>query len=432
MPKLAPESYYGRVAAFHKGRRRASRGGIGPVRILLCLAAGAAFALAIAMMILFEGGKPPSKASGPAPAGPTTTAWPYGLPEYQVAVPEGYEGLLPESPDGESPQAGVEDAAVIPGSGTAGARSGAAPGAASGAVPGSAPRPAALRPVAPPPKKEPAGTKSAAKIPAISPETAAARREAKADTYIARTMRQRGAGQAGPPPALIFVIDDVGYNLEQLGEFLALPFPLTVAVLPRLDKSAEAARLASAAGKEVILHQPMEALGGEDPGPGAIRLGMSGGKIAETTRANLEEMPQVSGINNHMGSAVTRSEDALEPVLELAKSRGIYYLDSLTAPDTATAVLCRQYSMPYWERDVFLDNSGDRQSILNALEEGKKIARSRGASVMIGHVWSAELAQTLMDIYPRLVQEGYTLSTISRFMMMQASTGENADVRPGN
>jgi polysaccharide deacetylase 2 family uncharacterized protein YibQ len=131
-----------------------------------------------------------------------------------------------------------------------------------------------------------------------------------------------------------------------------------------------------------------------------------------------------------MGSAVTRDEALMAATLELVKKRGIYYLDSLTAPGTATAALCLELAIPYWERDVFLDNSGDKQSVLRALEEGKKVASTRGAAVLIGHVWSAELAQTLMDIYPQLVEEGYSLSTISKYMIRSA-TGDD-DARPGD
>ena len=234
----------------------------------------------------------------------------------------------------------------------------------------------------------------------------------------------------GTKPTLIIVIDDVGYNMQELKAFLALPFPLTLAVLPGVDHSAEAAELAAKAGKEVILHQPMQALGGNNPGPGAILLGMSPEEAVEVLEKNLTSLPQVSGVNNHMGSAVTRNEDLMRAVLGLVKSRGIYYLDSLTAPGTATAALCRELNIPYWERDVFLDNTGDKQSILRALEEGKKAASSRGASVLIGHIWSSELAQTLMDIYPQLVEEGYSLSTISRYMI-QSALGDD-DARPGN
>ena len=44
-------------------------------------------------------------------------------------------------------------------------------------------------------------------------------------------------------------------------------------------------------------------------------------------------------------------------------------------------------------------------------------SEKRGYAIMIGHVWSAELAQTLSDLYPQLVDQGFSLSTISRIMM---------------
>ncbi|MCX7027588.1 MAG: divergent polysaccharide deacetylase family protein [Spirochaetes bacterium] len=296
----------------------------------------------------------------------TTTEWPYGQPEYVVEIPKGYEDLLPAKP-GPAADGDQKDRQV---------------------------------------------------------ETPAPARPSK--TFIATAVKTEGKFS----PTLIIVIDDVGYNLGQLKPFLDLPFPLTVAVLPGIDHSAESARLAADAGKEVILHQPMEALGGQNPGPGTITLGMDGKEAATVLASNLDSLPQAKGVNNHMGSAVTREKSLMSAILDLVKERGIYYLDSLTAPGTATAGLCAELSIPFWERDVFLDNSGDRQSILHSLDEGKKLASSRGASVLIGHVWSSELAQTLMDIYPRLIEEGYSLSTISKFMLRSAA--EDGDARPGN
>ncbi|MCE1197017.1 divergent polysaccharide deacetylase family protein [bacterium] len=306
-----------------------------------------------------------------------TTLWPYGQPEYSIEVPEGYEQLLPERAQETKPIG----------------------------------RPA---PAEPTPGAKPAQPKSAAEKDDL--------------TYIASVKDRMAA--AGAKPALIIVIDDAGYSLTQLKPFLALPFPITIAVLPQVEHSAEAASLAADAGKEVVLHQPMQALGGNNPGPGAIRLGMPREEVASTLAKNLDGLPQAIGVNNHMGSAATRDQPIMAAVLELVKKRGIYYLDSLTAPGTATAALCRELSIPYWERDVFLDNSGDRQSIIGALEEGKKVASARGASVLIGHVWSAELAQTLADVYPSLIAEGYSLSTISKYMMQSAAGDANA--RPGD
>lgn len=322
----------------------------------------------------------PNRSSVPIAASttlPQTTIWPYGQPEYSIEVPEGYEDLLPGS------------------------------------------QPETLAP------QRPSDSNSGARQ---QKQTSAETPGEKAEPYI-RSVRKT-AEEKGLKPTLILVIDDVGYNLEQLKPFLHLPFPVSLAILPQVDHSAEAARQAAEAGKEVLLHQPMQALGGNNPGPGAILLGMRPAEAEALLEKNLNSIPEAVGVNNHMGSAVTRDQALMGGVLELVKKRGIYYLDSLTAPGTATAALCRTLSIPYWERDVFLDNTGDKQSILRALEEGKKIASTRGAAVLIGHVWSAELAQTLMDIYPQLVEEGYSLSTISKYMI-ESAVGDN-DARSGN
>jgi polysaccharide deacetylase 2 family uncharacterized protein YibQ len=215
----------------------------------------------------------------------------------------------------------------------------------------------------------------------------------------------------------------VGNNLSQLKPFLDLPFPLTFAVLPDLPYSAKAAELIRAAGKELILHQPMEAVGGQNPGPGAIFLRTSPAEARAIVARNLDSLPGVVGMNNHEGSAVTQDAELMDAVMGVAKSRGIYYLDSLTIADTATPTVAGREKMRYWERDVFLDNSPDRVSIVHYVDVGKKKAEKSGAAVMIGHVWSAELAQTLFELYPQLVEEGFSLSTISKVMMEEVDAG---------
>lgn len=228
---------------------------------------------------------------------------------------------------------------------------------------------------------------------------------------------------AGKPRSrkLIFVIDDAGYSLKQLKAFLDLPFPVSIAVLPGLPNSVKAAQAVRAAGKELLLHQPMQAVGGQNPGPGALTLGMSEEEIVATVEANLESVPGAVGINNHMGSAASADLGLMETVAAVAKKHGIYYLDSRTTSETAIPIAAIREGIRYWERDVFLDNAPDRASITRAVEDGKKRADKDRPAVMIGHVWSAELAQTLTDIYPHLIAEGFSLSTISRYMIQEAS-----------
>ena len=216
---------------------------------------------------------------------------------------------------------------------------------------------------------------------------------------------------------LVFIFDDAGHNLWQLEPFLALPFPITIAVLPGLPYTRKAAAMTVAAGKELILHQPMEAIGGANPGPGALYLDMPDHDIRLSLRENLAQLPGALGINNHMGSKATADERIMAIVLDEARQAGVYFVDSLTIAESVVHSTASLMNLRTWERTVFLDNTPDRTSIMKYVSEGTKIAEKRGYAIMIGHVWSADLAQTLSDLYPQLVEQGFSLSTISRIMM---------------
>lgn len=205
----------------------------------------------------------------------------------------------------------------------------------------------------------------------------------------------------------------MGYNPGQLGSLLATGVRLTYAVLPGLPRSAECARMVRAAGMELIVHMPMEPLGGEDPGPLALRRGMGRGEILRNLEAALASVPGATGMNNHMGSAATADPAIMYVVMEFCRSRGLRYLDSRTTAQSAVRAAAAKAGEAVVERSVFLDNAQDRPSMITAIREGFKKAERNGYAVMIGHVWSSELAQAITDMYPELVDRGFSLSTIA-------------------
>jgi polysaccharide deacetylase 2 family uncharacterized protein YibQ len=210
---------------------------------------------------------------------------------------------------------------------------------------------------------------------------------------------------------LAFVIDDAGHNLRDLEPFLKLPWPLTIAVLPGLPYSAEAARRVRSAGKELFLHQPMEALGGQNPGPLAIRVGMGIDEIRAIINGNLDEIGPVAGMNNHEGSRVTMDLKAMEAVLSVCRERGVVFLDSRTTAETAAPMAARMLGMAIGERDVFVDNVQNRESITGFIKTGLARAEQKGAAIMIGHVWSPDLAPLLAELFPDLARQGYSFSS---------------------
>ena len=282
-------------------------------------------------------------------------------------------------------------------------------------APAAAPKPSQKQTPVPVPKT------AAEKTTATRPET---RQPAKTSTVnIPASVGLPAVPPEQPPKpkprqqgTLVFVIDDAGNNLQELEPFLRFPGPLTIAVLPGLPHSAEAARRIRAAGKEVFLHQPMEAIGGQAPGPGAIYAGMDTAEIVDVLNKNIAEIGPVAGMNNHQGSKVTMDQQIMETVLAFCREQGICFLDSRTTAETAVPAAARNLGMKIGERAVFIDNEQDRLSMDRSIEGGLTRASQRGNAVMIGHTWSPELAPLLAGLYQDFIAQGYVLATASKLI----------------
>ena len=215
--------------------------------------------------------------------------------------------------------------------------------------------------------------------------------------------------------SLTFVFDDAGHNLDQLEYFLRLPFPCTIAVLPGLRYSSESARRIRKAGKQVILHQPMQSVDLHiNPGPGAVTPGLSAEQIKNIVRKNLEEIWPVAGMNNHEGSLMTADEAAMRAVLDVVAEKHIFFLDSRTTARSVVAKIAKEKNMTVWERAIFIDNDKSRAAMETQIKKGLSIARQKGSAIMIGHVFTVELAQLLTEMYPTLIEEGFSLSAIAQ------------------
>ena len=215
---------------------------------------------------------------------------------------------------------------------------------------------------------------------------------------------------------LIFVFDDGGQNLEHLKKFLELPFPITVAVLPQITHSVEAAELVRKSGNEVILHQPMQSVNASiNPGPGAITPEMSEEEIISQLFVNINQVGPVAGMNNHEGSGITADAEKMALILQMASENGIYFLDSRTNVETQVPYVAHELGYTWYERNIFLDNEKTKENALAELKKGLALANKNGNVIMIGHIWSADFLPALLkEAYPELKEKGYTFSVVSK------------------
>jgi polysaccharide deacetylase 2 family uncharacterized protein YibQ len=217
--------------------------------------------------------------------------------------------------------------------------------------------------------------------------------------------------EATPPrPRLAVIIDDVGHDHDAARRLMAMGWPVTLAVLPYAELAPQIAREAGAARYEVFVHLPMEPVGLENPGPGAITTGLEPSEISTRLEAALARVPGAAGLNNHMGSRATRDADTMAALFDAMGGRGLIFVDSLTHPDSLAADAARRARIAALGRDVFLDSPG--ADPVAQLDEALEIALETGAAIAIGHPYRATL-DALETLPSRAAAAGVDLVFVS-------------------
>ncbi len=237
---------------------------------------------------------------------------------------------------------------------------------------------------------------------------------ATAESSGAATLLPRGG-------RLAVIIDDAGNDLSLLERFLSFRGPLTIAVLPRLAHSTAAARRAHTAGKEVMLHLPLEPMGNENPGPGALLVSFDLSLIRETLAEDFASVPFARGVNNHMGSRATQDPALMDALFAYLQEQDKYFVDSRTTAATLGKDYAAQYGIRMTERTYFLDNIPERSAITRVLNEGVAHARLKGGAVLIGHVQNQAVIDVLENVYDELTSSGLEFVTVSRYIRMAGS-----------
>jgi polysaccharide deacetylase 2 family uncharacterized protein YibQ len=216
--------------------------------------------------------------------------------------------------------------------------------------------------------------------------------------------------------SLAIIIDDAGYNLEDLQPFLDFPGPIAIAVLPHLPHSSEAARRIREAGKELLLHMPMEPLNGEDPGPGALLVGQSDEEVERLLASAFASVPGAVGMNNHMGSRASADETLMGAVVRYLKREGKCFVDSRTTADSLGARLASRTGVPFLQRDVFIDNERDEPDLEKSIAQGVAEALAKGQAVLIGHVHSPQILAIVRNQVAAGQDGGVRLATLEELL----------------
>ncbi len=201
-------------------------------------------------------------------------------------------------------------------------------------------------------------------------------------------------------PRVAIVIDDLGNNFLIEKEIDEIEINLTLAVLPFRDDTQKSLSFFRDK-QEIILHLPLDPVSPKHREENMITVDMKEEEIKSKFQAALSEMPFVEGLNNHKGSLFTSKKELMETLLREVKKEDLFFVDSFTIGSSLGYRLAKDMEIKTAKRDVFLDNSRDKEDIKNKLYKVVALAEEKGEATAIGHAFP-ETIKVLKEQAPTL------------------------------
>ncbi len=214
---------------------------------------------------------------------------------------------------------------------------------------------------------------------------------------------------------LAVIIDDIGHDQDVLKELLKINQPITFAILPYCRYSVESAERVHRAGREILLHLPMEPHGYPEvkPGEGALLSSMNLDDLSRELLRDLKAVPYARGVNNHMGSKLMEDEGKLRSVFRTFGQKKLFFVDSLTTGQSRGREAARSAGIPFAQRDAFLDNNDDPEAVYRELVQAVRGEGNWNKKILIGHPYPATV-RALKKISRMLPSDKVELVPVSR------------------
>ena len=222
------------------------------------------------------------------------------------------------------------------------------------------------------------------------------------------------ADETGTPlPVIAIIIDDLGGENSRHERVVRLPGAIACSFLPMNHATVKLARLAHSYNKEIMLHLPMESLANNPMGPGGLSLNMTQQEFVWALQKDLESVPHVIGVNNHMGSLLTQHPGHMVWLMEEMRRNGkLFFVDSRTTHASVAMTVALQEGVPSLQRDIFLDHDRDYEAVRKQFLKTVAKAKRTGTALAIGHPYDSTIA-VLEEMLPQLEDMGVKLVPVS-------------------
>ena len=184
-------------------------------------------------------------------------------------------------------------------------------------------------------------------------------------------------------PKLVIILDDVSFNYE-VKEIKQIPFKITPSFFPP-TKVHPNTPIYAKEFKDYMVHVPMQAVNYPHPEPNTMDIDWSYIQIKNRINYIHKIFPNAKFINNHTGSKFTADIRSMGKLFKILKKDNLGFVDSRTTCYSKAKNVEMIYNIPFYSRDIFLDNKQNVKYIQNQLKKAVKIAKKRGYAIAIGH-----------------------------------------------
>jgi len=212
------------------------------------------------------------------------------------------------------------------------------------------------------------------------------------------------------------IIDDIGENYQHALEFARSEVPYTLAILPHTSHARKIAKLAHKQGKEVMLHLPLQSVSHHESSPGTLSLHMTRQQFEDQLIKHIEAIPNLKGINNHMGSLLTQHPGHMDWLMQtIADRTDLYFVDSRTTKKSIALQIAQEHKIPSLKRDVFLDPDYDQKTLEQQFKRFIEIAKKNESALAIAHPYPGSISFLKKNIH-KLKRHGIRLVPVSELI----------------
>ena len=339
------------------------------------------------------------------------------VPSGQLGAPE----AAPETPDAQAPD------------GRQGATDGGEQTAATQASGNQ--QLAAVPPPPPPPLETPAVEPGAGALPPVPvaelvedsqygplPKVASDGRR-PIDVY-ARPSRYAAKSGAGEPVRVAILVTGLGLPDSPPAAVLkGLPPSISVAYGAYGRSLQDGVTFARADGHEVLLQIPLEPNNypTENPGPHTLLTTLPPEENMKRLQWLMSRYTGYVGVTNLMGGKFETTQNAMTPILEEMKSRGLLYVDDGSVQGSTAGQIAGTIGLDYSVASVQIDANASPADIAKQLAKLESLAKEKGAAIGVVKAKPATVKQ-LAEWAGKLQSKGVVLVPVSAAVRSQSQS----------